>query len=70
VLEIVLLEASRVSEFRCFLRILTLRADYIVSGHSLLDAVTRANKVAAISVQRRGTQTSYPHLKELPAELQ
>uniref|UniRef100_UPI0037E78CB3 ribokinase n=1 Tax=Semicossyphus pulcher TaxID=241346 RepID=UPI0037E78CB3 len=35
----------------------------------LEEMVRRANQVAGVSVQTVGTQTSYPHRKDLPAEL-
>jgi ribokinase len=41
----------------------------LAAGAPLLDAIDRANRIAAISVQSPGTQTSYPHAAQLPAEL-
>lgn len=42
---------------------------FLAAGRSLIDAASRANQVAAISVQRRGTQTSFPGLADLPSGL-
>ncbi|GAC1563797.1 MAG: ribokinase [Herpetosiphon sp.] len=42
-------------------------AYYLVQGRSLRDAVTLANLVAALSVTRPGTQTSFPTPAELAA---
>ena len=44
-------------------------ATFVASGRGLVDAAERANAVAALSVQRRGTQTSFPTVAELPAGL-
>ncbi|CCW61016.1 unnamed protein product [Phytomonas sp. EM1] len=45
-------------------------AAYFMSrGHSLLEACRRANECAAISVTRKGTQSSYPKPSELPPGL-
>jgi ribokinase len=44
-------------------------AALLAAGRGLADAAERANAVAAISVQRRGTQTSFPRADELPAGL-
>jgi ribokinase len=38
----------------------------LAAGRSLVEAAEHANAVAAISVQRRGTQTSFPHADEVP----
>jgi ribokinase len=35
-------------------------AFFLAKGRSLVDAAQRANRIAALSVQRRGTQTSFP----------
>lgn len=35
----------------------------------LQESVYRANRIAGITVQSPGTQTSYPHWKDLPPEL-
>lgn len=35
----------------------------------LKESVYRVNKIAGITVQSPGTQTSYPHWKDLPPEL-
>lgn len=40
---------------------------FMSRGCNLLDACKRANEVAAVSVTRKGTQTSYPTPSELPA---
>jgi ribokinase len=50
----------------CFLGSL---AFYLARGAGLRDAATRASAVAALSVQRPGTQTSYPRAADLPADL-
>ena len=39
------------------------------AGKSLSDSIKRANRIAAISVQSSGTQTSFPEAKDLPTEL-
>jgi ribokinase len=44
-------------------------AYYLAAGKPLAAAVNRANRIAAISVQSPGTQTSFPNADELPAEL-
>jgi ribokinase len=44
-------------------------AYFLAAGKSPAEAVTRANRVAGISVQRRGTQTSFPSAGELPPDL-
>jgi ribokinase len=44
-------------------------AFYLARGRSLADAVRSANHVAALSVQKPGTQSSYPDIKDLPADL-
>jgi ribokinase len=41
----------------------------LASGRPLEDAGARANRIAAISVQRRGTQTSFPTTADLPPGL-
>jgi ribokinase len=41
-------------------------AHFLALGAPLRTAAERANRVAALSVQRRGTQTSFPHRDELP----
>ena len=41
-------------------------AYFLASGKSLTDAMRRANRIAAISVQASGTQTSFPVAKDLP----
>jgi ribokinase len=42
-------------------------AHFLASGRGLRDAADRANRVAALSVQARGTQTSFPRPEDLPA---
>ena len=44
-------------------------AFFMAAGKSLLDAIERANRIAAISVQSSGTQTSFPEAKDLPPDL-
>lgn len=44
-------------------------AFFLAEGLDLKEAVVRANKVAAVSVQGLGTQTSFPNQTELPTEL-
>ena len=44
-------------------------AYFLAAGKALPEAITRANRIAAISVQASGTQTSFPVAKDLPAEL-
>jgi ribokinase len=44
-------------------------AFFVSAGLDLEAAVTRANQVAAVSVQGLGTQTSFPDRKDLPKEL-
>jgi len=41
-------------------------ATFLAAGHPLVEAAKRANAVAALSVQRRGTQTSFPAAADLP----
>jgi len=43
-------------------------ATFLAAGRSLVDAAERANAVAALSVQGRGTQTSFPSGAQLPAD--
>ncbi|GAM21458.1 hypothetical protein SAMD00019534_046330, partial [Acytostelium subglobosum LB1] len=40
-------------------------AHFLTQGHSLSDSIGKACRVAAISVTRYGTQTSYPSISEL-----
>lgn len=42
---------------------------FLEKGKSLLESCKRANVCAALSVQRKGTQSSYPHPSELPQSL-
>ena len=44
-------------------------AYFISSGLPLIDAMARANHIAAISVQKPGTQDSYPRRADLPSDL-
>jgi ribokinase len=44
-------------------------AVYVATGCTLVEAARRANVIAALSVQGRGTQTSFPERSELPDEL-
>ena len=44
-------------------------AYFLGAGLSLEEATQRANKIAAISVQHPGTQTSFPRAQTLPPEL-
>jgi ribokinase len=44
-------------------------AFFLASGRPLEDAGARANRIAAISVQTRGTQTSFPTAADLPPGL-
>lgn len=44
-------------------------ATFVAAGRPLADAAERANAVAALSVQGRGTQTSFPSTADLPAGL-
>ena len=47
----------------CFVGAMTY---FIQKGDSLLDACKKANVCASVSVQRKGTQSSFPYPKELP----
>ena len=42
---------------------------YLARGEDLREAAGWANRIAALSVRRPGTQTSYPDRSELPAEV-
>ena len=44
-------------------------ATFLAAGKSLPVAMGRANRIAAISVQGTGTQSSFPAAADLPAEL-
>jgi ribokinase len=44
-------------------------ATFLAAGRSRVDAAERSNAVAALSVQGRGTQTSFPSADDLPAAL-
>ncbi len=44
-------------------------AFFLSSGKSFRDSISRSNQIAALSVQRKGTQTSFPNAAELPTSL-
>jgi ribokinase len=44
-------------------------AHFLAAGAELRSAAARANRVAAMSVTGRGTQTSFPYATDLPADL-
>jgi ribokinase len=44
-------------------------AFFLAAGQPVLEAMHRANRIAAISVQHSGTQSSFPLAADLPAEL-
>lgn len=44
-------------------------AYFLAAGAPLVDAMQRANQIAALSVQRTGTQSSFPSAAELPPAL-
>lgn len=44
-------------------------AYFLAAGKELTDAMARANRIAAISVQGTGTQSSFPSASDLPADL-
>lgn len=44
-------------------------AYFLAAGRPLVDAATRASRIAAVSVQGRGTQTSFPTAAELPPDM-
>ena len=44
-------------------------AFFLAAGKSLPDAIGRANRIAAVSVQSAGTQSSFPEARDLPAGL-
>jgi len=44
-------------------------AVFLAAGRTLAEAAGRANRVAALSVQGRGTQSSFPSRVDLPADL-
>lgn len=44
-------------------------AYFLAAGKQLAEAAARANRIASISVQRQGTQTSFPDAATLPDEL-
>ena len=44
-------------------------AFFLAAGKSLSDAIKRANRIAAVSVQSSGTQSSFPEAKGLPPEM-
>ena len=44
-------------------------AFFLAQGRSLVEAAERANRIAAVSVRGRGTQTSFPAAADLPPEV-
>lgn len=44
-------------------------AYFVAQGRTLTDAMRRANHIAAISTQGRGTQSSFPQASELPEDI-
>lgn len=44
-------------------------AYFLAAGRDLVHAIERANRIAAISVQAPGTQSSFPNAADLPSEL-
>jgi ribokinase len=44
-------------------------AYFLARGEPLTAAAERANRIAAVSVQARGTQTSFPAAADLPPDL-
>jgi ribokinase len=44
-------------------------AFFLAAGKPVAEAMRRANRIAAVSVQSSGTQTSFPRAQDLPAEL-
>lgn len=44
-------------------------AYFLAAGRKLVDAIERANRIAALSVQASGTQSSFPNAADLPADL-
>lgn len=44
-------------------------AFFLASGYELVDAARRSNRIAAVSVTGRGTQTSFPDAADLPDDL-
>ena len=44
-------------------------AFFLASGKAVVDAMRRANRIAALSVQSSGTQTSFPAASELEESL-
>lgn len=44
-------------------------AYFLAAGRPVVEAMRRANHIAAISVQSSGTQTSFPRAQDLPPEL-
>lgn len=44
-------------------------AFFIAQGKTLIEAISRSNHIAAVSVQASGTQTSFPAASELPSDL-
>jgi ribokinase len=44
-------------------------AFFIASGRTLFEAIKRANRIAVVSVQSSGAQTSFPEAKDLPGDI-
>ena len=44
-------------------------AFFLAAGKPLSDSVRRANRIAAVSVQSSGTQSSFPEAGDLPSDL-
>jgi ribokinase len=44
-------------------------AFFLAMGKTIQDALARANRIAAVSVQSAGTQSSFPEARSLPADL-
>jgi ribokinase len=44
-------------------------AYFLALGKPMIDAIARANRIAAVSVQGAGTQSSFPSADELPGDL-
>lgn len=44
-------------------------AYFLAAGYPIVEAMGRANQIAAMSVMSSGTQTSFPRAEDLPAEL-
>jgi ribokinase len=44
-------------------------AYYLAEGQPITEAMQRANRIAALSVQQAGAQSSFPNLADLPADM-